>query len=143
MRFTDAVGRQVVSTSTAATVGKVDEFVVDPQRQAVVAVLLKKADSGSTLAWSDIAAFGADAVTVASADNLTEPTPEIASLTGKDHQLIGKRVLSTAGDDLGKVTDVDFDPATGSITNLLLPGAEIVGARLIGVGSYAVVVHVG
>ena len=38
MKFSDATGRQVVSTSTAATVGKIDEFVVDPQLRAVVAV---------------------------------------------------------------------------------------------------------
>jgi sporulation protein YlmC with PRC-barrel domain len=141
MRFTDATGRQVVSTTTAATVGKIDDFVVDPQRQAVVAVTLKKADAGTTLTWPNITAFGADAVTVTGGDVLTEPTPEIAALSGKDHHLLGKRVLSTGGDDLGKVDDVEFDPATGTITALLLPSGEVAGGRLVGVGSYAVVVQ--
>jgi sporulation protein YlmC with PRC-barrel domain len=141
MKFTDASGRQVVSTSSAATVGKIDDFVVDPRRRAVVAVTLKKADAGRTLAWSNITAFGADAVTVSGGDVLTEPTPEIAALSGKDHRLLGKRVLSTGGDDLGKVDDVEFDPGTGTITALLLPSGEVAGGRLVGVGSYAVVVQ--
>jgi sporulation protein YlmC with PRC-barrel domain len=141
VKFSDATGRQVVSTTTAATVGKIDEFVVDPRRRAVVAVALKKTEDGTTLAWPNITAFGADAVTVTGADVLTEPTPEIIALSGKDHQLLGKRVLSTGGDELGKVDDVEFDEETGTITALLLPGGEVAGIQLVGVGSYAVVVQ--
>jgi hypothetical protein len=63
------------------------------------------------------------------------------SLPRKDHHLLGKRVLSTGGDDLGKVDDVEFDPGTGTITALLLPGGEVAGIRLVGVGSYAVVLQ--
>ena len=66
MRFSEAVGRQVVSTSTAQTVGRVDEFVVDSRRRAVVALSLRRTEGGDTLLWTDIVAFGADAVTVAS-----------------------------------------------------------------------------
>jgi sporulation protein YlmC with PRC-barrel domain len=141
MRFSDAAGRQVVSTSTAVTVGQIDEFVVDPYRRAVVAMTLKKTAAGDTLLWSDIIAFGADAVTVSDAGVVYESTPEIAALSSKDHRLLGKRVLSTGGDELGKIDDIEFDPHSGAITALVLSNSEVTGDRLIGVGSYAVVVQ--
>ncbi|HTC68221.1 MAG TPA: PRC-barrel domain-containing protein [Acidothermaceae bacterium] len=141
MRFSDAVGRQVVSTSTATTVGKVDEFVVDPRRHAVIAVLLKKTEGGDTLLWSDILAFGADAVTVTSAGKIVDASPAITALSGKGHHLLGKRVLTSAGDELGRVDDVEFDPETGTINSLALVSGDVAGTRLIGVGSYAAVVR--
>jgi uncharacterized protein YrrD len=141
MLFSEATGRQVVSTTTAATVGKVDDFVIDPHTHAVVALRLKKADAGATLRWSDITAFGADAVTVSGAEKLTDAPPELAALSGKDHRVLSKRVLATTGDELGAVQDVDFDPETGIISALVLAGGSVAGVRLIGVGSYAVVVQ--
>jgi sporulation protein YlmC with PRC-barrel domain len=140
MRFSEASGRKVVSTSSAETVGKIDGFVIDPQRRAVVAVECRKTAGGDVLAWPDIVGFGADAVTVADAGAITEAGPELQALRGKDHRVLGKRVLSSAGDELGKVQDVEFDAGSGVVEALIVEGAQIAGERLIGVGSYAVVV---
>ena len=140
MRFSDAKGRKVVSTSSAETVGKLDEFVVDPRRRVVVAVELKKTDSGDTLMWADIVGFGADAITVTGADMIADQAAEVAALAGKDHRMLGKRILSAAGDELGKVDDVEFDPETGGLQCLIAGDLQIDGERLIGIGSYAVVV---
>lgn len=141
MRFSEAVGRKVVSTGSAETVGKVDGFVVDPESRAVIALALKKTDGGDTLPWSNIVGFGADAVTVSGADQIGDASRQVDALSGKDRALLGKRVLSTSGDELGKVDDVEFDPASGRVTTLLGPPDGIAGARLVGIGSYAVVVR--
>lgn len=138
--FSEAKGRQVVSTSTADTVGKVHELVVDPATRTVLALELKKTASGDTLRYTDITAFGEDAVTVAGADAITEAGEDVAALLGKDHHLLGKRVLSSAGDELGKVTDIEFSAESGRVTALHLDGSQVAGQRLLGVGSYAVVV---
>lgn len=141
MRFSDADGRKIVSTSSAETVGKVSGFVVDPVTRSVIAVQVRRADDGDTLRWPQVVAFGSDAVTVEAASAITEADDEVTALLGKDHRLVGKRVLSTAGDELGTLTDVEFDGASGSVTRLLLAdNDEIAGVRLRGVGSYAVVV---
>lgn len=142
MRFKDAEGRKVVSTATAGTVGKVDDFVVDVSAPAVVAVRLKKTNDGDILRWPDILAFGVDAVTVETEAKVVESAQELAPLLEKSNQLLGKLLLSTVGDELGKVDDVEFDAATGAITALVPDhGVEIAGRRMVGIGSYAVVVE--
>jgi sporulation protein YlmC with PRC-barrel domain len=139
--FSQARKRKVVSSSTAETVGKVNDFVVDPATRRVVAVILKKSDGGDVLRWSDLTAFGADAVTVSGADRIGNGDEQVQALTGKDHRLVGKRVLTSGGDELGKLHDVDFDPETGGLSRLLVEdGPEVPADRLLGVGSFAVVV---
>lgn len=144
MRFSEARKRKVVSSENAETVGRVDSFVVDATRRSVIAVKLKKTDDGDTLRWGDLTAFGTDAVTVSSAGRIVAEPDDVAALSDKDHRVLGKRVLSDGGDELGEVDDVDFDPATGSVEALLLKHGsveEVAGSRLVGIGSYAVVVR--
>ena len=144
MLFSHAKGHKVVASSTAATVGKVAGFVVDPVTRSVVAVQLKKAANGDFLRWADLVAFGADAVTVADDSAIGDGGPDVSALAGKAHRVLGKRVLTSGGDELGKVDDVDFDPETGTISALVLGkggSGEVAGDRLVGIGSYAVVVR--
>lgn len=140
MLLSEAKGRQVVSTSTADTLARVDELLVDPRVRAVVALHLKKAEGGNTLLWHDILAFGEDAVTVSGPEKVAEAAADVALLAGKDHRLVGKRVLTTAGEELGEVADVEFDHESGRVTSVLLHEGAVEGERLVGVGSYAVVV---
>lgn len=142
-RFSEAKGRKVVSTATAETVGAVHDWVVDPTSASVLAMMLKKSGRGDTLRWSDVTSFGADAVTVTDAEKITEAGDDVAALLGKDHRILGKRVLTTNGDELGDVSDVEFDADSGAIISLDLHGGGSVTTRLVGVGSYAVVVNAG
>ncbi len=140
MLFSEAKGRKVVSTSTAVTVGKVAKFVVDLSPARVVALRLKKTSGGDTLAWSNVTAFGADAVTVADVEHLVEAPEDIAALGDKRRKLIGKRILTATGEELGHVSDVDFDPASGALVQLVMAGGESTAEPVVGIGSYAVVV---
>jgi sporulation protein YlmC with PRC-barrel domain len=141
MRFSEALGREVVSSSTAETVGQVAEFVIDPQSHSIVAVTVKKTQHGDTVLWTALSAFGDDAVTVPGAEVILDANDAVAALAGKNQRLVGKRVLNTDGEDLGPVTDAEFDPATGQLTALLLANDVVRGERLIGIGSYAAIVH--
>lgn len=141
MLFSDASGRKIVSTETAETVGVIDNFVVDPEASSVVALKVKKADSGDILAWKRITAFGADAVTVPDGGAIGDAEDTIAALTGKHKRIVGKRVLNTLGEDLGPVIDVEFDPTSGRLLTLTLKTGSIEGERLLAVGSYATVVR--
>lgn len=143
MLFTEVTGRKVVSTASAETVGQVAALVVDPRSRSVVAVSVKKAAHGDTLLWNDITAFGTDAVTVAGAEVISGANDAVKELSLKAHDLFGKRVLNTLGEDLGTLSDVRFDPATGALETLLLPDRDVEGSLLIGIGSYAVIVYSG
>lgn len=140
MLFSDAKGHKVVSTDTAEQVGKIKGVVVDPHTRSVVALLLKKTDGGSILKWSDLTGFGSDAATVTSSARLVEHDEQVDALTGKAHDVLGKRVLDTRGDELGSVKDLDIEPTTGAITSIVLERRSVAGDLLVGVGSYAVVV---
>jgi sporulation protein YlmC with PRC-barrel domain len=142
MLFSEAVGQRVVSTTSAATVGHVGSLVIDAAAQRVVALSLKKTPvTGSLLPWTDITAFGADAVTVASESQIIEEQGQYAELNSKAHVILKKRILNTAGLQVGTVRDVDFDPADGRILGILTDDQPIDGRALLGVGSYAVVVR--
>lgn len=136
MRFGEAKHRKVLDTSAAAEIGRIDGFLVDAERHRVGAVLVGKHKGGSVLAWDDIQAFGPDAVTVRSADAIRDGGHERLA------EVVGARVLSARGYELGTVEDVEFDPESGTISRLLLGGGSgLDGSDLMAVGSYAAIVR--
>jgi sporulation protein YlmC with PRC-barrel domain len=141
MLYTEVIGRKVVSTATAETVGLVDGLVVDPARHTAVALALSKTPAGPTmLPWGRISAFGSDAVTVPGADVLVEDE-RLAELAAAAHDLLGKRVLTTEGYFVGTVHDVEFDAGDGTLTTLVLENYRWDAAALLGSGSFAAVVR--
>ncbi|CAN5635754.1 hypothetical protein BH11ACT8_BH11ACT8_34490 [soil metagenome] len=144
MRYSELKGRKLVDTTSAETVGKVDGFLIDPETRAVVALEFKKTEHGSVVAWADLTAVGADAVTIAGTDALVDPDGRLAELATKDGAVLKKRVLSAAGEDLGQVRDLELDAETGAVRELLVGEKKhllpVAGDRLLGIGSYAVVV---
>jgi uncharacterized protein YrrD len=142
MLFSQARKRDVVNTATATRIARVDGFVVLPGPARVALLRLGKVSgAGTLLAWDDVQGFGPDAVTVAT-DAVIRPARDALEQRAEDNDLeiLGKRVLTERGMDLGTVTDVDFDPDTGSITTLITKTETIAGERLIGLGGYAAVV---
>jgi uncharacterized protein YrrD len=142
MLFSQARKRDVVNTATATRVARVDGFVVLPGPARVALLRLGKASgAGTLLAWDNVQGFGPDAVTVAT-DAVIRPARDALEQRAEDNDLeiLGKRVLTERGMELGTITDVDFDPETGAVTTLITKTETIAGDRLIGLGGYAVVV---
>jgi uncharacterized protein YrrD len=142
MLFSQARKHAVVNTATATRVARVEGFVVLPGPARVALLRLGKVSgAGTLLAWDDVQGFGPDAVTVAS-DAVIRPARDRLEQRAEnnDLEILGKRVLSEQGTQLGTVTDVDFDPETGAVTLLITKTATISGQRLIGLGGYAAVV---
>jgi uncharacterized protein YrrD len=142
MLFSQARKRAVVNTATATRVARVDGFVVLPGPARVALLRLGKVRAaGTLLSWGDVQGFGPDAVTIAS-DAVIRPARDGLEQRAEndDLEILGKRVLSEQGTELGTVTDVDFDPETGEVTSLITKTDTIAGQRLIGLGGYAAVV---
>ncbi|HWR48181.1 MAG TPA: hypothetical protein VN327_11310 [Pseudonocardiaceae bacterium] len=142
MLFSQARKHNVVNTTTATRVARVDGFVVVPGPARVALLRLGKfSGAGTLLAWEDVQGFGPDAVTV-STDAVIRPARDALEQRAEDNDLeiMGKRVLTERGMELSPVTDVDFDPETGAVISLITKAETIAGQRLIGLGGYAVVV---
>ena len=144
MLFSEAKRHPVMSTDSATTIGRLDRFVVDPATMSVIALQLKKTEGdGDTLHWGDQLAFGPDAITVEGPDVIVSAHGRAAELIARDCELLNKRVLTDGGTEIGKIKDIDFDPDTGHVQLLVTDRGDLPGERLVGCGSYAVVVSVG
>jgi len=141
MRLSEVDGRVVVAADKATTVGRVVGVVVDASDAAVVALRIDGARGGDTLHWPDITSLGPDAVMVTSASAIREATGRAAELRGRHHEVLGKRLLTDAGDELGKVIDLDFDERSGAVGELHTGDRSLRGDTLVACGSYAVVVR--
>lgn len=141
IRFSDIAGNPVMDTSTATTVGKVAAPIVDPITQRVVAFRVRRSKGpGDVVLWSALAGLGPDALTVDSLERLADPPAELKERAAGRLDLLGRHVLTEHGHDLGPVRDLEFDPADGRVTSLILKDTFIDGTRLLGIGRFAAVV---
>jgi sporulation protein YlmC with PRC-barrel domain len=137
MRWRDARHRDVVDTASARRIGRLDRLVVDPGARAVVGVVVGE----RVVDWSDSGGIGHDAVTVSHEDLLHLPRTdaERAAVDG-EAELIGKTVITEDGVDVGTVDDIELDAETGALERLHVGDDHVEGSRLLGAGSYAVVI---
>ncbi len=137
MRWSDALGREVVDTSTAEAVGHVDALVVDAPSSSITGFVI----GDQVVSWSATGGIGADALTISGADSLRAPASaaEQGAVDGRTRPL-DKPVLTEDGYGLGDLANIEFDPVSGAIEQLILADDHLAGSRLLGVGSFAVVV---
>lgn len=141
-RFAAASGRKVVSRTSAEVLGNLAHIVVDIKGRQVKSLVVGKGRKARLVDWKQVSGFGPDAVMIADDSALQPPRDdhERASANGK-LELVGKRILSDTGNDLGTITDVVFDPDTGAIEGIVIGDHEQPAASLLGAGSFAVVVR--
>ncbi|MBB6415440.1 PRC-barrel domain-containing protein [Streptomyces massasporeus] len=139
MLFSQVKGHNVIALTTAESLATVIGFAVVPAPARIAALRVKTRGPGTQVAWNDVHSFGPDAVTVRTPDEIRGDQDTTAP-TDKHHDPIGKRLLTETGQDLGTLDDIDFDEATGHIRRLIMAGQDIPGERLLGAGTYAIVV---
>lgn len=139
MRARELKGRPVLDVAEAREVAKVEAVVVDPDARRVVGLRVK--GERPLLPLESVRAFGPDAVTVDGADALRLPRPgaEQRAIEGSLDPL-GRLVLGDDGTELGTVDDLEADD-DGTVRSLTVGGVAVEGERLLGIGSYAVVVR--
>jgi len=130
-----------VSRASAEELGELTHIVVDVARRQVTALVAGKGRKAVLVDWDQVSGFGPDAVMVTDESALHPPRDdhESAAADGK-LDLVGKRVLSDMGEDLGETSDVVFEPASGAVETLVVGARELPATSVLGAGSYAVVV---
>jgi uncharacterized protein YrrD len=145
MKFADVVRRQVIDLETAVVMGVVDDAIVqvvtDGAARILGFTLRKTHGKNDWLDWADITAIGADAITVESVRALTEqPEDNGRLLLGDD--VVGGRVLGDDGQSMSTISQIEFDPASGDITQVILANTDVhAGTDLRGVGRYATILR--
>jgi uncharacterized protein YrrD len=142
VRITDLNKRPVMDLSSATTVGRIDDVIIDPaSRQLVGFELAKTPGKASYLAWDALRALGSDAVTIENVDALSATPNETAAPPLKRGKVMGGIVLTDQGFSLGNLADVEFDADSGAVTGLVIDDARVLpGDSLLGIGHYAMVV---
>jgi sporulation protein YlmC with PRC-barrel domain len=126
--------------SSATEIARVLTPIVDPAEHRVVGFRVD--GSSPVLPWEGIHAVGADALTVDGPSAIRQGSTDAeVRATSVPIDPIGLRVLDEDGLELGTVDDIEFDPATGTITEILVAGASHPGDELLGIGDYAVVLR--
>lgn len=141
MRFSETKKHDVVDVSQAATVARVEALVVETDPARVVALRLGKAGDVDVVAWSDLKAFGRDAVTVSSSEVLRIARDDEKRSSRSDRDLLGKPALTEHGNSLGNVLDAEFDPDTGELTMVRTDAGDFPGEHLTGLGTYAAILR--
>lgn len=112
MRASELMSLPVVSILSGEDVAEIRDVVYDSAAHRLLGFTLNKRGLFSgrmkdVLPAAAIAAIGADAIMVASDEAITESaTPEALENPGAATSVIGNRVLSADGNDLGKVIGV-------------------------------------
>lgn len=144
MSLQAALGRSVVARDTAENIGSLHGAVVDAATRRIVALQVGKGHKGVLADWSALTGVGPDAVVVESEASLRPPAGEREEAVVKGTiALLGARVLTDRGDELGALDDVELDESTGEIVALVAGSTSVPAERLRSIGSYAMVVAAG
>lgn len=118
MRASDVAGLPVVSISSGEDVAEIKDVVYDGTTHTLVGFTLNKRGwfRGALrreLPAAAIAAIGPDAVMVASDDDLNEPDQASGGIASgaPTHSVMGNRVITIDGRDLGRVSGVVLSTA--------------------------------
>jgi uncharacterized protein YrrD len=141
-RFTAASGRSVVSRTSAEQLGELAHVVVDANLRRVALLVVGKRRKALLVAWDQVSGFGPDAIMITDENALYAPRDERERDAAEGNlELVGRRALSDMGNDLGNVTDVVFDPASGLLETIVLGDHEEPAASLLGAGSFAAIIR--
>lgn len=140
MLLTTTLGENVVSKTSAETLGSVEGVVVDAATRTVTALQIGKGRKAKVVAWNAVSGVGTAAVVVDDDGAVREPTDDEQRFVGGDVAVIGGLVLSDRGNGHGKVVDIEYDEENGAVLSIRTQSATIAADRLRAIGSYAWIV---
>ncbi|GGO41065.1 PRC-barrel domain-containing protein [Deinococcus humi] len=116
----DILGRQIVALDSGQHIDSVHDLIFDHQANEVLGLLVDEGGwfrAAKVVPFEMIRAIGEDAIMIDSADHVTTTRQDdrLADVLDSKISLIGLTLLTTDGQDLGKIADVYFDEQTGKV----------------------------
>jgi uncharacterized protein YrrD len=119
VKASDVIGRQITARGGGQVIGKIRDLVIDGAGREVIGIVLSDGlFSASRVApWKAVQAFGPDSVIIDAAGSVVKAAaiPAIKAVLDKKTRIKGLKLLTTDGKELGKISDVVFDEATGEV----------------------------
>jgi uncharacterized protein YrrD len=127
LRGKDILKRPVIARDTGEKVGQVEDLVIDRSGTRVLGMVVAGKmifGSDKVVPWEAVRSVGLDSAVIDSKSSVIKASqaPEIAEVLKEGYVLLGNRLLTTGGRELGKIENVFFDPETGSVEGYELTG---------------------
>lgn len=140
-RMSDLMGKEVLSRSSAERLGRIVHVAIVAEPPSIEALVVKSGRRSGLVHWNEVDSVGPDAVIVTDDASLHDAADDHEKrIVGGATDPLGKRALADTGNQIGEVDDVDIDPSQGTVEAVIAAGESIAASRLLGAGSYAVVV---
>lgn len=117
----DIIGRNIVTISGGTHLSKVNDLIFDYDANQLLALLVDEGGwfrAAKVVPYSAVRSLGENAVMVDNEDAVVSAREDsrIAELlSAKQKSLIGTKLLTTDGRDLGRITDVYFEALSGQV----------------------------
>jgi uncharacterized protein YrrD len=123
----DVIGKVVVTYNTGEKIERIRDLIFDQKRNQLLGFLVEEKRlfrDAKVIALQDVQAIGLDAIVVHSNKSVVRARaiPAIKEILSQNNVLIGTKILTTEGLDLGRLVDLFFDEHSG-----LVEGYEVSG----------------
>ncbi|SKA04657.1 PRC-barrel domain-containing protein [Selenihalanaerobacter shriftii] len=108
----------VINLQTGKEVGSVEDITFDPETKSITGLII---DGGSWLQgkqmipYDELHSIGEDAVTIEDESAVTKRDKNKECLNGAAGSVIGIRVVTNDGKELGNIEDIILDPINGQL----------------------------
>ncbi|BBN95449.1 PRC-barrel domain-containing protein [Deinococcus grandis] len=116
----DILNRSIVAVSTGEKIDRVHDVIFDHQANQVLGLLVDEGgwfSAAKVVPFERIRSVGEDAIMIGSADDITTTREDgrLKEALDSKASLIGLTLLTTDGQNLGRIADVFFDEHTGRV----------------------------
>lgn len=124
MKGTDVIGLKVMAREGVKKIDNVKEIAYDPNDHMVKALIVDEGgwfSDAKVILFNDISSIGKDAVMIESERLIrkaSEITQSIKRIVKGDTFLTGNKIITQEGTELGNVSDIYFDAASGKVYEL-------------------------
>jgi uncharacterized protein YrrD len=130
LKGSDVIGKPLVTLDTGEQFEKVQDVIFDPAVNRILGFVLDEGgwvSKARVILWEGVRLIGKDVILLSSARDVipADYVPPIKQMMKQENVLKSARVLTTTGDELGKLSDVYFDARTGQIEGYEVSGGLV------------------
>jgi uncharacterized protein YrrD len=125
------IGLPIFTINEGKNIDKIEDVIYDPSSQRILALIVNNGglfSEGKVIAMEDIKSIGDDAVVIQTEQalkNTSELETDARHIAQDDTYLTKSNVVTESGKNLGKITDLLFDPQTGKVEELEVSQGEL------------------